>query len=87
MVRITGGANPVHYYLDPLTGQLLNMADENGRWYRWLHSGLHQLDFTHALRTRPLWDVLMLILLAGAASIALTGAYIGIRRLQSGRLV
>ncbi len=70
------------YYFDPLTGALLASFDSNARWYRWLHQGLHTLDFTPGLRSRPVWDVVMLLLLSGATVIAATGAYVGIRRLR-----
>src|SRR5262249_53878119 len=69
------------YYLDPLTGALLASFDANARWYRWLHQGLHTLDLAPALRARPMWDVVMLLLLSGTTVIAATGAYVGIRRL------
>ena len=69
------------YYFDPVTAELIATFDSNARWYRWLHQGLHTLDFTAALRERPKWDIAMLILLAGATMSALTGTYIGLRRL------
>jgi hypothetical protein len=68
------------YYLDPLSGALLATIDSNGRWYRWLHQGLHTLDFSAALRARPGWDLLMLTLLAGVTVSCATGAYLGLRR-------
>jgi hypothetical protein len=68
------------YYFDPVTAQLVATFDGNDRGYRWLHQGLHTLDFTAALRERPLWDVLMLILLSGAITIAATGTYAGWRK-------
>jgi len=68
------------YYLDPLSGTVVQSLDSNGRWYRWLHQGLHTLDFSFALRTRPAWDLLMLALLAGVTGVCATGAYLGLRR-------
>src|SRR5206468_9711535 len=47
------------YYLDPNTGALLQRADSTGRWRRWLFSGLHRLDFTEWMRSRPLRDIMM----------------------------
>lgn len=69
------------YYFNPITAQLIATFDSNDRGYRWLHQGLHTLDFTAALRERPLWDVLMLALLSGAITVAATGTYVGWRRL------
>jgi uncharacterized iron-regulated membrane protein len=80
--RIVGDdEQQTRYYFDPLTAELIATFDSNARWYRWLHQGLHTLDFTATLRARPKWDIVMLILLAGTTMSALTGTYIGLRRL------
>ena len=50
----------------PLRETDLNFLDARG--YRWLQAGLHRPDLAPALRGRPQWDVLMLLLLAIAAS-------------------
>jgi hypothetical protein len=78
---ISEDAQHVRYYFDPATAQLSAVFDGNARWYRWLQQGLHNLDFSSALRTRPGWDILMLVLLTGATTISLTGVYIGARHL------
>jgi hypothetical protein len=78
---IVADAQHTRCYLDPISGELLGSVDGNGRAYRWLHQGLHRLDFTPALRARPTWDVLMILLLCGVGASAFTGAYLGIRRL------
>jgi hypothetical protein len=54
--------------------------DSDTRWYRWLHRGLHTLDFAAVLHIRPLWDVLMIVLLAGVAGLCGTGTWLGWRR-------
>jgi len=69
------------YYLDPLSGDLLEKVDRNAQRYRWLHDALHRMDFAAPLRARPLWDVTVLVLLLGVTAIAVTGAYLGLRRL------
>ncbi len=68
------------YYLDPVTGNPREVIDSDARWYRWLHVGLHTLDFSVAIRSRPLWDILMLTLLAGVTVICGTGTWLGWRR-------
>jgi hypothetical protein len=78
---IVADAQHTRYYLDPVSGELIGSIDGNGRAYRWLHQGLHRLDFTPALRARPTWDVIMLLLLCGVGASGFTGAYLGIRRL------
>jgi hypothetical protein len=69
------------YYVDPVAGMLVAKLDANAQAYRWLHAGLHRLDFTASLRGRPQWDVLMLVLLSGVTVVCTTGAYLGYRRL------
>jgi hypothetical protein len=71
----------IRYYVDPIAGMLVAKLDANAKAYRWLHAGLHRLDFTASLRGRPQWDVLMLILLSGVTAVCVTGAYLGYRRL------
>jgi hypothetical protein len=67
------------YYIDATTGRLLQKVDPPRRWYRWLFEGLHRFDFNAGMRQRPLWDVLMLVLLAGVTAVCATGTYMGIR--------
>jgi hypothetical protein len=75
---VSRGADHTRYYLDPVSGLLLARFGASARGYRWLHQGVHRLDF---VRERPLWDVLMLVLLGGVTFVCGTGAYQGIRRL------
>ena len=75
-------AQRTRYYFDATSGTLLRRVDSNSRWYRWLHQGLHRMDFTPGLRARPLWDVVMWVLMSAVATICITGAVLGIRRLR-----
>ena len=68
-------------YLDPHSGELLARVDGPGRGYRWLHQGLHRLDFVPGLRSGPAWAAAVLILLASATFGVATGAWLGLRRL------
>jgi hypothetical protein len=79
---ILDDADATRFYLDPATGALLKRADANARWQRWLFAGLHRLDFTAALRARPLWDIVMIVLLLGGMGISATGVYLAIRRIR-----
>ena len=56
------------YYIDPTTAALLLRVDAAERGYRWLFSGLHRWDFTATLRSRPLWDIIVLFLLLGSTA-------------------
>lgn len=79
VVKVVSG--PVRYYLDAVSGALLRKVDGDARAYRWLHYGLHRLDFP-LLRERPLWDMVMWLLLMGATLVCATGAYMGAKHLM-----
>ena len=68
-------------YLDAVSGAFLQGADQGRRGYRWYFSALHSGDFSPLLRSRPLWDVLMLILLSGVTVGAVSGVVMAKRRL------
>jgi hypothetical protein len=70
-----------HYYFDTVSGALIAKMDRGARGYRWLHLAPHRLDFSAALRGRPQWDGLMLVLLSGVTVLCATGTYLGYRRL------
>ena len=71
----------IRYYLDPRTGSLLRRLDSGSKGYRWLFDGLHRLDFTAWLRTRPLWDFITLFLMIGSTIGVFTGVWLGVRRI------
>lgn len=73
-------ASGTRYYLDSVSGMLVAKLDAGGRAYRWLHEGLHRLDFAAWMRARPRWDLLMLLLMSGVTVLCVTGAYLGYRR-------
>jgi hypothetical protein len=79
--RLVHAATGTRYYLDPVSGSIVTKIDRNAQAYRWLHEGLHRLDFFTALRGRPQWDMLMLLLMAGVATVCGSGTYLGIRHL------
>jgi hypothetical protein len=74
------------FYLSEASGRLVSHYDRDRRWYRWLFEGLHRGDFAAVIRQRPLWDLLMLMLLGGTTAGALTGVYLAWRRVRPGRL-
>ncbi len=61
-------------YIDPVAGQLVRAFDRNGRNFRWLQDGLHSLDFP-ILRKRPIWDLVVLPLLAMVTLVCGTGTW------------
>jgi len=78
-------AGNIRYYLDPLSGAVLRTSDIDGRWYRWLHEGLHRLDFVPALRGPAFRNLVMLPLMLGATLVCATGAWLAIRTLRGRR--
>jgi hypothetical protein len=74
-------ADGTRYYLDAVSGELIAKLDRSARAYRWLHEGLHRMDFTAAMRGRPQWDVLVLVLMSGVTLLCVTGGYLGYRRI------
>lgn len=68
-------------YIDPQTGRLLRAYDNNGRISRWLRNGLHSFDFAY-LRTRPIWDLVVLPLLAIVTFVCGTGTWMGFQKIS-----
>ena len=80
---IANDADNTRYYLDGASGELLRRADAAARWHRWLFAGLHRFDFAAWLRTRPVWDVIMIALMLGGVAVSATGVYLAVRRIRS----
>jgi uncharacterized iron-regulated membrane protein len=68
-------------YVDPANSELLATIHRLNRVERWLYNGLHSLDFGFWYSRRPLWDVGMILLCAGALASSAIGLYLGIKRL------
>jgi uncharacterized iron-regulated membrane protein len=69
------------YYIDPATGTLLRRVNANDRAERWLFSSLHHLDFP-VLRWRPLWDIVVVLLMLGGTALSATGVYLAFWRIK-----
>lgn len=75
-------ANQTWLYFTPSLAQMVKY-DKRDRANRWLYYGLHAMDWPGLFERRPLWDVLMLVLLAGLAAISITTllpAYLRMKR-------
>lgn len=68
-------------YVDPLRGELLSIIHKYSRVERWLYNGLHSLDFAFWYHKRPLWDLVVILLLCGGLATSALGLYLGLRRL------
>jgi hypothetical protein len=75
-------------YIDPALNQQLASIPKYARLERWLYNGLHSFDVGY-LYKRPLWDIVMLILLVGGLISSTLGLYLGAKRVLgfSGALV
>lgn len=78
---VVGSEEETRYYLDPVSGDIEAKIDRNGKRYRWLHDGLHRIDFVPATRRGPIGYSLVLLLMTGVLTVCATGAYLGWRRL------
>jgi hypothetical protein len=74
-------------YADPDKGQVLATVHRLNRVERWLYSGLHTLDFKFWYNQRPLWDIVMIVLLLGGLMSSSIGVFLGFRRLARGAAV
>lgn len=61
------------YYIDLKTGQVVLKHEKLSRLERWLYHGLHSLDFKWLVNRRPLWDLVVGLLLIGGLSVSFTG--------------
>ncbi len=68
-------------HIDMESGQIVSVMDKSRRLYRWLFNGLHSLDLPGLANHRPLWDVLILILLSVGFFFSITAVVIGWKRL------
>lgn len=73
-------ADETRIYLDAGTGEVRRVADGTAKRYRWLESGLHTFDFP-VLRMRPLWDLVVLPLMAVVTFVCLTGTWLSFTRI------
>ena len=73
-------------HVDSRSGEIISVVDSSRRLYRWLYNGLHSLDIPGLANKRPLWDIVMLILLVTGFITSSTGVVIGMKRALSLRL-
>ena len=69
-------------YLDPALGRIVHREQRRSRLDRWLYRGLHRLDFPGFYERRPLWDVVVIVLLLGGLFSAASSLAPAARRLR-----
>lgn len=67
-------------YLDVRTGALVWRNHRRTRAERWLFRGLHTMDLPGWYARRPLWDVVMILLLVGGFGVSVMGMRAGLHR-------
>ena len=77
---ILDDAQRTRLYIQPATGEI-RIVDIDARRTRWWERALHGLDF-QGLRARPLWDIVAMLLLAGATLVTVTGSWMAIQRVR-----
>ena len=77
---IVDDAERTRLYIDLQSGNVRSI-NSTDRWSRWLRTGLHDLDFP-LLRLRPVWDVVVIVLLLGVTLVCATGTWMAVRRVR-----
>ena len=67
--------------LDRVSGELVFAVDRERRWLRWVFHALHRGDLHPVVRARPVWDLMMWLLLLGVTVGTVTGTWMGVRRI------
>ncbi len=67
-------------YLDAVSGRPTGFVDGGTRRSRWWRDALHSFDYRGLATRRPLWDIVMLTLLAGGLISSGTGVVLALRR-------
>ncbi|GAB4406552.1 MAG: PepSY domain-containing protein [Bryobacter sp.] len=70
------------HYIDPASGAIVSSYNALSKANRWLYHGLHSLDFPVLYKYRPLWDIVVLLLLVGGMALSLTSVWIGAQRVR-----
>ena len=63
------------------SGQIVSIMNKNRRLYRWLFNGLHSLDIPGLANHRPLWDVVILLMLTAGFLFSITAVMIAWKRI------
>jgi hypothetical protein len=65
------------FYIDPKTARIVGEY-VSGSWVeRWLYHGLHSINLPWLYNHRPAWDIVVLLLMLGGASLSVTAVIIG----------
>jgi hypothetical protein len=65
------------FYIDPKTARIVGEYTAGSWLERWLYHGLHSINLPWLYNHRPAWDITVLILMLGGASLSVTAVIIG----------
>ena len=68
-------------YIDLRRGVIVRKEERLTRLNRWLYHGFHSLDFPFLYTSRPLWDVIVIVLSLGGIALCTTTLWPGWKRL------
>lgn len=69
----------ITYYINPKTTQVIYKCATKNKIQRWIYHGLHSLDFSFLAWNRPLWDIVLFILLIGGTVLSFSATGLGIK--------
>ncbi|MCX2764342.1 PepSY domain-containing protein [Aquimarina muelleri] len=72
----------ITYYINPKTTQIVYKCATENKIQRWIYHGLHSLDFSFLAWNRPLWDIVLFILLTGGTILSFSATGLGIKFLK-----
>ena len=70
------------YYIAVKTGQIAGNYSSRNWVNRWLYHGLHSLDFPWLYKHRPLWDIVVILLMLGGTTVCVTSLVLTWRALK-----
>jgi hypothetical protein len=76
------GTPRTSHYIDLASAAIVASYEPRSRWNRWLYHGLHSWDLPWLYRIRPLWDVLLWVMLAGGFALSGVAAWMAARRVS-----
>ncbi|WP_103863512.1 PepSY domain-containing protein [Aquimarina sp. I32.4] len=71
--------NDIAYYINPKTAQVVYKCGTKNRIQRWIYHGLHSFDFSFLAWNRPLWDIVVIILLLGGTILSFSAVGLGVK--------
>jgi hypothetical protein len=70
------------YYIDLKTARVAASYSDASRWNRFLYHGLHSWDAPWLYRSRPSWDVLVILFMLGGVALSMTSVVLAVQVLM-----